>query len=69
MTTMNYALDQIELLIKNDAKLSDDDMIEEVYGQMNDFFDTNVSLSHDEKNLAADRFDSAIKHCFIKQTV
>ena len=57
-------LEAIETIATNVKGLSSDQMVEEVYGQMNDFFDLAGGLNSLQTKLIDDQFATLIKKVF-----
>jgi len=57
-------LESIESIAVNVKGLTSDQMVEEVYGQMNDFFDMAGGLNRLETKLVDDQFATLIKRVF-----
>ena len=57
-------LESIESIAINVKGLTSDQMVEEVYGQMNDFFDMAGGLNSLQTKLVDDQFATLIKKVF-----
>ena len=57
-------LEAIETIATNVKGLTSDQMVEEVYGQMNDFFDMAGGLNSLQTKLVDDQFATLIKKVF-----